>query len=492
MAHKGKITINNFHRGQASSPFVNDGAFAYSQGLDVFRDKKGVARLAEKMGVVAGSGDGLTGLPKWTRFEKTYKNTIYMLDDTPNVQVSTDSGATWTGGLTPPSGGFSTGFGQGLTIWKDYLFVVGNTAIDVYGPLSGTPTWDKAWQTLSNSDVDWHPCLWGLDDKLYIGHGNDIASIAEVDGQDFNPDTAGTYTFTDTALDLPEAVQVKCLENSIDKLLIGTWKGSGSTFQKFARIYPWDMESPSFDSPIIIDTHGINAMKNINGNIYVAAGIEGRIYVLRDTFLEEVVQIPQDLSAGGWVQIYPDAINEFAGKIVVGVSLGGGAIYSGLFTLDGKRFCFEFIEGEGAVTAIYVPTVFSSGGNSLIMGIREGTARQIHAKNTSGYRYTSYSGLFESLVYQVGSQYDPMVTSKITVRLARALQTGEGVKVKYRTSYGGTWLLVGTRDLSTDGALTNIVFDFTQNLAGSLEVRVELTTGGSSANTPLVHEVVVE
>jgi hypothetical protein len=69
---------------------------------------------------------------KWLVRDPTTTSQCFCIDDGGKVYKSSDSGTTWS-----LLNGNTVGLGQGLCIWKDYLFVARTTSLDTYGPLSG-------------------------------------------------------------------------------------------------------------------------------------------------------------------------------------------------------------------------------------------------------------------------------------------------------------------------------------------------------------------
>lgn len=121
------------------------------------------------------------GIPTyWTRDPKT--NTFYLIDSNGVVWQSANATTAWTQ-LTGNSG--HLGGGQGIAVYKGYLFVFRDSAIDYYN-ISGMG-WTFNWQTGLQSGVN-HMALWGQDDILYFCNGappttggSTIGSIATLD-----------------------------------------------------------------------------------------------------------------------------------------------------------------------------------------------------------------------------------------------------------------------------------------------------------------------
>ena len=207
------------------------------------------------------------------------------------------------------------------------------------------------------SDALWHPMLGSkLDGKLYIGAGRDVASVAEVSGQNFTWDDTATYSATAQALTgrLPEDYRVKCLAELGNNLMIGTWVGTNIYENKIADIFPWDGTSVSYNDPVQINENGVNAMLNIGGSLYVLAGIEGKVYKSNGVQAWVIGQIPlsvANISGGKYLEPYPGAITQFKGRLFFGVSsasTSGMGIYSLKETSIGNILNMEhFVDSEG-------------------------------------------------------------------------------------------------------------------------------------------------
>lgn len=114
----------------------------------------------------------------------------YLLDKSGQVWVITSAGALpvlLTGNT------LTNGNGNGIAIFKNYLFVFRNSLIDVYGDLSaGSFSWTNGWQTINTSAGTNNPhyAKAGQDDILYYCDGRYLGSVQEIAKKDY------TFTFT--------------------------------------------------------------------------------------------------------------------------------------------------------------------------------------------------------------------------------------------------------------------------------------------------------
>lgn len=111
--------------GIAGSPLLGFGELR-NLDLDTY---PGLARVG--LNTTKRSGSVVTDLPIWAAVDPNNALYCWMLGDTGRLYFSSDGGLTWV--LVSGNG---SGAGQGLGIWKNYLFVIGATAVDVWGPLT--------------------------------------------------------------------------------------------------------------------------------------------------------------------------------------------------------------------------------------------------------------------------------------------------------------------------------------------------------------------
>lgn len=494
-----ELIIDAPRQGIAPSPHVG---FGNMQNLDLY-SVPGVVKLNNIL--ANASTTAVTNRIKWI-VRDPRRNTgqnIYAVDTNGDVYVSTDSGATFADLGTQPTGG---GEGQGAAIWKDYLFVARESRIDTYGPLNSSPDWLE-FKTDLTSDLLWHPMLVSkLDGKLYIGNSRYIATLEEVVGQNFADGDSGTYTWDATALTLPETYRVKCLAEQGNNLMIGTFIGSTNaatiTENKVADIFPWSgAADASFDAPIQLNENGVNAMINIGGNLYILAGIDGKIYKSNGTQAWVIGQIPisvADIEKGKYLEPYPGAIAHYKSRLFFGVSSAdtdGMGVYSLLETSGGNILNFEhFVDSEstGGTNPLEVGAILPATRDNLLVGYRDNTTYRIAKTNTSSYAYTTdYSGFFESPLYQVGNHLNKRTFTSMEFFLAKELAANEGIQVKFRVNLTDGWTTLGTYTTANigTGKTSFRTEDINIPECEQIQIRVELL--GTSTTTPEFKQIIL-
>lgn len=471
--------------------------FADVRNLDVFTSL-GVAKLNNLIAKV--SSTTVVTRVQWMVKNPTTPAEVYALDSAGKVYKSADSGATWA----LMTGFTAGGHGNGLAIWKNYLFVARDAYLDVCGDGSATgianANWTNSWKAI-DSDVLWHPMLVSKNDnKLYGGAGKYVFSLDEVTGQTFVPATAGTFTFTAQALDLPPNYRIKCVEELGNNLMLGTWQGTNLYDLRVADIFPWDRSSTSFGQPITLSENGIHAMLNTGNTLTILAGIEGRLYVSDGVSATPIAQIPNsiaDLSGGKYIEFMPGAVANFKTKVFFGVSSGGTAttipgmgVYSLTRTSKGNILVHEHTissgsDGDGEILKIGALLPITR--DELLIGWQDATTYGIDRTTNTSYA-TSYAGYFLSPLYVVGTSDQLRKFTEVEINLARPLRANEGIKLSYRNDLTDSFTDFLTFDYATyAGELshTTILSTPTFKIADSELMQVKVSITGTTTTPEL-------
>lgn len=469
---KDTLTINAPRQGIAPSPHVG---FSDMRNIDI-ETIPGAAQLNNLMDKKSGST--VDAQIKWIRKNPASPANIYAIDSNGSVYHSSNSGDTWAE-LSDRDGS-----GQGLEVWKDYLFVCEDTTIDVYGPLSGTPAWTDDWQTI-DSDTAWHPLYISKNDGvLYGGAGRYVFSIEENSGQDFAPGTSATYTFTQQALDLPEDYKIKCLGELGSYLMCGTWQGTNIYDVKIADIFPWDRVSPSFIEPIQIGEHGVHSLLSRGNTMYILAGIEGIVYKTNGSAAYPIAEIPQfitNISGGKYLEFFPGALTYYKGRPFFGVggsaALDGIGVYSIMETTSGTILNLEHgisTGNFGASNIAQVSALLPVTRDTLLTGWRDNTTYGIDKTTATSYT-TSYGAYFDSPLYRLGGNLTKRQFTQVEFFLGKELAVNEGVKISFRVNLTDSFTDIGTYDFATLGAITSHNDEVNIPDSEYLQIRVALT-----------------
>lgn len=486
MAEKvSDLIINEWQRGVAQSPYLG---FADMRNVNL-NEKPGALLIGFK--ATKESATTITGLPTWIVINPS-NGTLYACDTDNKIYTSTDDGDSWSlvsGNTT------SAGSGNGLAVWKDYLFLFRNTAIDVYGPLSGSPAWTNGWKTIDTAEH--HPAIATQDDKLTFGAGRYVGTIQETASTTFLPSDAGTYTFTAQKLTLPAQYKIKCLAELGLDLKIGTWVGTNLYDAKIGVIFGWDRVSSSYagSRTIFIQENGINQMKSVQGRLWFTAGVKANLYVSEGgapTLAAEWKMVDHITNSGSNLDPRPGAIEFHNGKILVGIGGGAGSTPIGVLSYE-IRTAAQAIErtiSTGSVTgSTKIGALFSVSGEVFVIGWQDGTGQGADMVGKDGKRSTSYEAYADSALIRAGSASNKRQFSEVEIILGRELAANQGVRVSWRDALNDSFTAMGTYDHSTYGAVSVITAVASVPDIANIQLRVELTTGSDSTTTPELLEV---
>lgn len=485
-----RIVVNEWYKGVAASAQFG---FYDMRNVDA-TSAPGLLKCAFKP--TKKTGTTVTGVPKVLRKDPG-TGYYFLLDDDQKVYRSQDGGETWA----HVSGNTSVGNGQGMEIWQNYLFVFAGGGVDVLGPLNGSPGWTNNWASaswsfsVSNDDPVFHPSLvW--DSFLFFARANKIYRIYEEAGQTFAPGNSATYNINSGAavIEAPEQERIRSIRPSYLGLAFGTWK---STTDAVANIYFWDTFSVNFSRVLPVNDYGIRGMVENNNLIYFIAGSEGSLYVTDGSTVSKVTQLPQelvDLSGGKNVDVYPEAIMYHNDKIVFGVSAGAGQVNPlGVWSYDivNKTLQVQNTISTGSVgdDVLTIGCLLPKDSKDYFIGWedQETSAKGVDLVDSDN-RVTSYSAMVITPMYGVGTPYVPRIFTALEIYLNKALNSGEGVRISYRTTESDSFTTLFTFDYSTYGALKE--FQYPTSFEGvNVQLKIEMTTSGSGILTPELKSV---
>jgi len=332
--------------------------------------------------------------------------------------------------------------GNGICLFRvsdgsaTYLFVFRSAKIDVINVFSNTelntPTWTTDWQSVNSSagSGNRHAAIVGQDNIIYYTDDRYVGSIQEKPGSVFAPGTAGTYTFSNQALTLPQNEMAYCITELQSNILVG-----GLNFNK---IYPWDRVSSSFTIPLNVPEKGVYQIVNTGNKVIILAGQKGNIYQTQGTYVTLYKEIPTYLiNNGNSLLSNPITWGGLAtrtGAVVFGIGMTINTTASGLYILyeDGRLVQDNTpYSGAGNVTAIYADTeigfVFGSSGEfAYSSGIRPSAS--------------TYAAVYQSAFYKIGTKTHKAKYSEIEVQTAR--NQGGWIRVSYRTDISAAFTTI--------------------------------------------------
>src|SRR3990167_1348244 len=488
------LIIKDFHQGQSSSPYVRNGAFARSQNLDVF-SQSGIARINYLPVAATGTIDDLlisitrSSVSPTTFYAASNSNKAYVIGPTTNpVTIS---------GLlesNPTSGKY-------VLHWKGYLLTFTTNNLKYFD----TPNWTNLAGSPLFSQATIHNYLVSKNDgRVYFCDGRYISVLYETSGQNFTPSNVATFndgnwSGTHQVFTLPEEYQALGLAE-LGRYLIIAAVNIDNNFSEsknpITAYFFWDRSASTVDQILELSEKRMTNLLGIGGTIFISGGDKGKIWKITESGLQFHNQIPFDYDNEKTIQIgglgYPSMV-WWQDMLLVGVSSSSGLYPAGIYGIKDNKIAHLFLTSEGfdgSTKNISIGSIYSYDEGTFFFGWKNITDGTIGLDRiiTSGNRQISYSSYFESLFYPVGTRGGKKSFDKVEVQLARPLQTGEGVKIKWRKNINDSFTTLGTRDYATDGAMSSLEFAGIHNCE-NIQIRCELTCAASSQNTPYITEV---
>ena len=483
------ITIQDFQKGQSSSPYLTDGAFAKAQNLDIFR-KNGVARINELPVKFEKATTGImSDLPVTMFKHPSVDKAFYVCDN--NNRMFYFTGAD----NNPPTtaSDYGTNSGKFGIHWKGYLLGAKSTTLRYY-----SAGWNL-WQTLGS--VAEHFMIHSeYDDKVYICDDDGVAILEETAGQTFDPTSGATFNFAQAASAgyvLPDGFKAFGLAEQKEKIIIAAikTKSAGIIDVPETTFFVWDRTDAAgtfatAESIISFPEANLTTLKTIANRVYITGGQTGNVYIFSESGLQPLTQIPFDYT-GKNIRIGElghQSIAYWNDMLLLGVSSDDGLYPAGIYALKDGKLCHQFLPSEledGSDKDIRIGAIFPMDPQTLFFGWENNTDGTwgIDKVTTNGSRYTGYNCYLESLVYPVGTKNRTKSFDKVEVQLAKALVTGQGVKFKYREEEDGTWITLGTVEYTAGQIDRTLEFPGIHGVE-QVQVRVELTS--TSTNSPEV------
>lgn len=481
----GDLKNSNPSVGIARHPLYG---FGNIRNVDV-QTNPGSIRLNNK---TLASASTITGQVTWfARDQNLGIGALYAIDDTNKVYKSTDNGVTWA-----VLAGNGTGQGQGLTVWKNYLWAVGATSVWVYGPLDSSPAWTQftAFSISAANQFPFNQAFASIDGNLYIANENHVHKLAE-NTPPFAPGTAGSYTATPNAITLGNQYNISCMADLGQYLMLGTKMvaTADTIYQQGADIFPYDRSTLTLGVPIKVPEDGVQMMISVKSRLYFLAGRMGKLYISDTASYEQIAQIPNYLydQEGNPFNFYPGAMMFLQGKIYFGVGGGGTAtngncgVWSYALTTRALQIEHTISTGnDGSVQALYIGALRPIGRKQIIIGWRDvaiGYGIDYQSISTLT-KYTGYLGYVESALVKIGEVLGDRTIGNLEVALLKPLASGQGVRIKWRSNLSSAWTTLATFDFATYGAVQGYNFSAaTMTNLIYLQVRAELTSNDTTS-----------
>lgn len=498
MALFKQITISDWSGGISDSKYRGIPGSHYEMvGVDI-HSEPGIAKVQNRMDASAST---LKSKIRW--FRASTSTEVWALGgtsaDSPQLYKSTDSGTTWT--KKYPSQDFSPGNGNGFALWRGYLFIAGDSKIDVWNG-NNDSDW-VGWKSI-DTDVDYHPMWMGeRDGSLYIGCGRYVALLSETSGQVFSPANSATYSWNSQALDIPPDFKIRSMEEIGNYLLLGCWRvSSDGKHSPVAIIYPWNyiLRPSSHEGPISFRRFkGVSAMLNINNTVYSWVGPRGEIFYYNGSKLVKLKKIPDyatDVVEPGAV------VSNFNDIPLFGLenpTSGGGGIYS--YGFNNEKYplalTLEYPLSPGQAASYTIGAVGVNGTTDAILlaGWQSGNSYGIDYLNTSRRYGSAY---ITTRLMRIGTAQKKQIIDGFQIYLDEVLATSGAINLKYRKHTNDSWTTIktgiNTKTMahSEVGAKSEIYVPFRINDVVNLQLKIEFEVATDNNTTPKLREITLQ
>ena len=310
---------------------------------------------------------------------------------------------------------------------------------------------------------------------------NNIASVQEAIGETFDPSDSATYTWNSTALDLPDGYIANTLTEVGTYLVIGTYFSAAKNRGNRAVSFPWDRISDSFNNPVKTDGNGVQ-MARANANVLysVVDRTKPRIYA---TNLSSVDLLRELSFLTSELALHPDAIEAVVEELFLGLgSNSSGSTRCGVYSMKNGLVSLAHTLSPGD-SEVEVTSITSNGDSELLVTWENnGTNPNTYGADfiANGTFVENYSASLEDRLTRVGTANQKKQFKDIYIDLGRDLLAGHGVKVEYRESLSDTFVELGVYDFATYGEVSSIHKAISIPQLSSVQLRVSLTTPGTS------------
>jgi len=412
--------------------------------------------------------------------------------DSSKVYAQDNNNRIWYTTITPAdvnnanwywlAGNTASGTGNGLVIWKDYIFAFGSTVVDVTATsyaVTKTSTWSNNTWFSGLQSTNSHHAIWGQDDILYFANKRFVGSVQETAGSDFAPGTGSTYSQNATALTLPENIISSRLEElGVNLMVLGA-------DQVNSYVFPWDRSSPTFNLPLRVP-NAVSAFVTYNNTLYLFATDVLKIYKTNGSYMVEEEVFPQSWLGTSLSNVSIGAAAAYKGRLLFAVSQAGAALTgpNGVYSYDLKTGALVMENGISTgnyyasvtINALFVPK--QSG--MYYVGWQDASTFGVDNNRLSGpgqayTYYSNYEPYVETQLYEIGTPQDTRQLQELSLTFSNKLAATQGVRLSYRTNLTDSYTPIGTYDFSTLGAVQTYAGNFSSTGSTHIQFKIELS-----------------
>lgn len=464
---KNGITIANYQKGTANSPFIGFGKMI---NADIF-SAVGALKCNNKL---VASGNTISGIPTAQCF---YNGEIFTGTSLGNVYRNNTLIASSRPAI------------QDMVVYKDYLVIstaidatVTAGGIDTYGPLSVSPGYNNNVLNLANKpSYGFRKLVLNSTDPVngvWVGNEGYIASISSA----FTGIADSGFNATKFTLPNGRVVTTACEYG--DDLAIMTKVQNGSDF---ASIVFWD-KAATYGSTIHLSETTSNQMLSANNRLYYVGNDTGTLFEANKSSFIKIWTIP-DRQSWQTFSNYQNAMCVLQNQILFGYAPGFNSypdkVYYGIYAYQpglGVSIKNTISTGNyGLNQSLSITTLIGRNQNAYYAGWIDGSSTGQDAIDVSQYAITT----IESELYQVGTFFASKTYSKAELNLGENLPTGSSITLAYRKTISDSWSTpVRTISPASSGGVARYETSFATDDLTTVQFQIILNPGTSNLTTP--------
>lgn len=442
-------------------------------------------------------------------------NNLYAIDEDQRVWFTSQrSSATGTGtGWYLLEGNASSGNGNGIIYYLGYIIVFANSRLDAIAEIndiSTSLTWinhfASSYSISSSANIATTrrgavPFLSKYDFKVYFNNGNvsgnkgvfRVGVLEEVAGKTFNPSDTSTFSIAVDAMESQYSAGLGYITtiNELGEFLIMGTASNDVYFWQRSTLQPnYILPMPEKKtSKIIVIGSNIYAFNGRNGNCYqITTNDYAPLFSIPEQIVEKQYTADTGLSESRLTVDVNDA-RVYNNEIVFAIEFNG---YNYLMSYNPNTKALikknvssygELLTDSALTGRIY--TIIVNNENILISTSKRAAGVYTYAvesyyseeTNLSAYLrvYDNYESQITTGLISIGDINNKKTFRNIRLGLTRALASGHGVKIEYRTSDTGSWTTLKTLDYTTYGAVKDILENAPITNIIDLQIRVSIS-----------------
>lgn len=469
MYEKGVLTLSNWQKGGAVSPYVGFGKLI---NCDIY----------SQLGVVKAT----TTLNQNTLFSSIVgtPTKVYLYGG--NIFVGTDAGYVYKNGVQIASGLITV---HDLVVYKDYLIITTGFdsstgipgGIDTYGPISGFAVYhSKVLDLASRPIYGYRKLVLNTTDPVvgvWVGNEGYVASISS----SFTGTADSGFSVHKFALPSGKISTTLCEYG--DDLAIMTKFQNGSDF---ASIIFWD-KAANYGSNIQLSEITCTQMISTNNRLFYVGNDTGTLYEANKSSFVKIWSIQDRRSWQTFVNMQNAicvANNQILFGFAPGITTNPDPVFYGVYSYQvgvGVAIRNTVSSGNyGKTQGLSIGALAAQNQGIYYVGYQDGSSVGVDNTNITSYA----TAHIECELFQVGTTNAKKTFKTVEVNLGENMPVGSAIVIGYRTATNANFIPVRTITAPTSGLVSRFEESFAVADLTTFQPEIQLVPGTSNFTTP--------